>query len=132
MDYNKRELLQLARGELAFLQRNPHSHQADEIRRLARDIAFILKYFRRISRKKAIEINGLLDGTGFDGRAFYRCILLADNGLCREHSQRPFVCIGYPWYYGTPHEDALFVSPCGYERDERLKTASAATPEPKG
>lgn len=117
LEQTKSSLRILARQEQLRLERNPGHRHRQEMMRLIRDVGFILRHFRRLSRQKALSINPLLAGEAFRGRYFYTCKQLDPKGACLSHELRPYVCEGYPWYYGSPDRGALFVLPCGYERE---------------
>ena len=117
IDFTKRELAELSRRERARLERSPEGRHRGEIERLARDVDFILRHFRRVSRARANVLNPVFRDREYDGRRFYTCDQLGDDGRCQSHEQRPYLCEGYPWYLGGPRHGALVCSPCGYQAD---------------
>jgi len=115
IDFYKRELRELARREADRLARESAHRHRREIERLLRDVAFIDRHFRRVSRRHAVALNPALAAPDYDGRRFYTCDQLDDRGRCLRHAERPYVCEGYPWYLGSPSAAALVCTPCGYE-----------------
>ena len=118
LDFGKDELVALARKESQVLQRNPHTPHRLQIERLLSDVQFISDHFREIDRQSAIALNSGLESV--EGRRFFVCDALGADGLCTTHSRRPYVCEGYPWYYGAPNPELLIHRPCGYESDIKI------------
>lgn len=125
LDYSKRDLVAIAAREKARLDRDPHSPQRADIERLVRDVRFVQRWFRRLSRAEAITRQPALASSEYDGRAFYRCLALDADGRCTRHAERPFLCEGYPWYGSAPSSRLLVVRPCGYEREVTDAVSSA-------
>ncbi len=127
LDHTHADLAAIAAREQARLDRDPQLPQRAEIERLVRDVAFISRWFRPVARAEAAARQPAFASSDFDGRSFYVCLALGDDGRCTRHAERPFVCEGYPWYGSAPSLDLLVVRPCGYERDVRLLGVSAPT-----
>lgn len=117
IDYSKQELQRQLEYDLELLQRRPDHRHREQILQFEHDVEFIVKYWRRISREQALDVNPELAGRGTDERFFFRCDCLSDDGKCTVHLDRPQVCRGYPWYGQLPRPEALFAHPCGYEVD---------------
>jgi Fe-S-cluster containining protein len=117
IDYSKVELKRQLEYDLELLGRHPDHRHREQILLFKHDVEFILKYWQRISREKALSINPALAGRGTEERYFFCCSCLGDDGSCAQHLDRPQVCRGYPWYGQLPRPDALFALPCGYEID---------------
>jgi Fe-S-cluster containining protein len=86
--------------------------------------AFILKNWKSISRKKALEINpylGSLIEEYIKGKVklyWYTCKFLKDDNTCSDYENRLPICRGYPWYGLDPKgQEFLYGEHCGYKVD---------------
>lgn len=84
----------------------------------------ILYHWKRISRKKALEINPYLLGLmneyweGSVKLYWYSCTYIQEDNTCSIHDKRPPICKGYPWYGHDPKGlEFLYGENCGYRID---------------
>ncbi len=84
----------------------------------AESVRFILRYWKRVSAKKASVI--LDNDKLFSNFLYYECSLFnKESGLCGIHNDKPSVCADYPYYGKSPEEyasqpDNIIYSKCGY------------------
>lgn len=65
------------------------------------NISFILKHWRRISRKKFVQKHP--EAIHTTSKVFYTCTKWdPETRLCTARDERPPVCSDYPWYGGDP------------------------------
>lgn len=89
--------------------------------------AFILKHWKRISRKKALELNPYLRTLieeyikGGVTLYWYSCEYLGNDSLCTNYENRLPVCSGYPFYGNEPNNEFLYGENCGYRYLQELQ-----------
>jgi Fe-S-cluster containining protein len=106
--YNKKQM-----AEITFDEDSPN-HQTQQ---------FVLKWWRRISRKKYVELHPEAKDT--ISEFFYTCLKFdPQTRLCTAHDERPPVCSNYPWYgrdpkpYGIPARCSFWVDVPAEQRPE--------------
>lgn len=93
-----------------------------------KDAIFVKKYFRRISKKKAIEINPYLKEwfkvkNNRNTKAYVCTKYNPKTKLCTIHGNSPDICKGYPLYphikydvlkYGLGYDYKFYSDKCGF------------------
>jgi len=72
---------------------------------------FILRNWKRLSRKEAIKINPRLKAIDYKVY-FYQCTKQVNN-LCQIHDGRPDICANYPSYVKLSRQMS-YSKDCGY------------------
>ena len=75
---------------------------------------FILKHWRRISKKEAQR---RLPGIG-SHQVYYECLKYdSENKLCTAHDEKPPVCRDFPWYGKDPTPLGIYLPKCSFWND---------------
>jgi Fe-S-cluster containining protein len=82
------------------------------------DFPFLAAHWHPLTREEALRRNPFYVRRLPDDAHLYRCDQLGDDGRCKVHATRPWVCRGYPWYEQPVRDMPLADPKCGYAYDQ--------------